>query len=122
MVTALLVEKSTIKMDEVTVAILQNEVLRRENPASSSSGGSSALVVFGGARGGRWSDRRSQRGRSKSRRDLSKIRCYRCEELGHLARDCPQLKNRMVAAVATTGSNSDGDVLEISDEVSTSSQ
>ena len=60
LVTALLVGKSTIKMDEVTAAILQNEVLNRENPASSSSGGSSALVAFGRAGGGRWSDRRSQ--------------------------------------------------------------
>ena len=84
----------------------------------SSGGGSSALVAFGGAGGGRRSDKRSQRGRSKSRRDLSKTRCYRCEELGHLARDCPQLKNRTVAAVATADSDLDGDVFEISDEVS----
>ena len=122
LVTALLVGKSTIKMDEVTAAILQNEVLRRENPASSSGVDSSALVASGGAGGGRRSDRRSHRGRSKSRRDLSKTRCYRCEELGHLARDCPQLKNRTVATIATASSDSDGDVFEISNEVSTSSQ
>ena len=36
LVNALLVKKSTIKMDEVTIVILQNEVLRRESPASSS--------------------------------------------------------------------------------------
>ena len=36
LVIALLVEKSTIKMDEVTTMILQNEILMRENPASSS--------------------------------------------------------------------------------------
>ena len=59
LVTALLVGKSTIKMDEVIAAILQNEVLRRENPASSSGGSSSALVASEGA-GGRQSDRRSQ--------------------------------------------------------------
>ena len=52
LVTVLLVEKSTIKMDEVTMVILQNEILRRENPASS-SGSSSALIVSGGARDGR---------------------------------------------------------------------
>ena len=92
LVTALLVEKSIIKMDEVTAMILQNEILRRKNPASSSGGGSSALVASGGARDDRRSDRRLRRGWSKSRRDLSKIRCYRCEELGHLVRDCPQLK------------------------------
>ena len=49
--TALLVGKSTIKIDEVTTTILQNEVLRRENPASNSGGGSSALVVSGGVGG-----------------------------------------------------------------------
>ena len=59
LMTALLVRKSTIKMEEVTAAILQNEVLRWENPASS-SGGSSALVIFGGVGGGRQSDRRSR--------------------------------------------------------------
>ena len=67
LVTALLVGKSTIKIDEVTAAILQNEVLRRENPASSLGDGSSALVASGGAGGGRQSNRRSRRGRSKFR-------------------------------------------------------
>ena len=46
MVIALLVEKSIIKIDEVTMVILQNEVLKRENPTSSSSNGSSSLVIL----------------------------------------------------------------------------
>ena len=52
LMTALLVGKSTIKMDEVTTVILQNEVLKRENLASSSDG-SSVLVISGGAGDGR---------------------------------------------------------------------
>ena len=52
LMTAFLIKKSTIKMDEVTTMTLQNEVLRRENPASSSYS-SSALVVSRGAGGGR---------------------------------------------------------------------
>ena len=59
LVTAFLVGKSTIKMDEVTAAILQNEVLRRENPALSSDSGSSILMVSGEVRGSRQSDKRS---------------------------------------------------------------
>ena len=105
-------------MDEVTATILQNEVLRRENPVSSSGDRSSALVASGGAGDGRRNDRRSRRGRSKSRRDLSKIRCYRCDELEHLVRDCHQLKDRTMATVATASSDSEGDVLEIFDKVS----
>ena len=45
LMTALLVGKSTIKMDKVTIVILQNEILRRENPASS-LGSSLALMVL----------------------------------------------------------------------------
>ena len=57
LVTALVVGKSTIKIDEVTVEILQNEILRRKNPASSSDD-SSVLTIFG-VGDGRRSDRRS---------------------------------------------------------------
>ena len=121
LVTAILVEKSTIKKDEVTTVILQNEVLKRENLASSSDGSSLTLAVSRGVSGGRWSDKRLRGGWSKSRmRDMSKIRCYQCDELGYLARDCPQLRDGTRAIAATVSSDSEGDVLEISDEVSTS--
>ena len=59
LMTTLLVGKSTIKMDEITMAILQNEILRRENSALSLDG-SSALVVSRGVGGSRQSDRRSR--------------------------------------------------------------
>ena len=60
LVTTFLVGKTTIKMDEVTIMILQNEILRRENPASSSDGDSSALAISRRIGGGRRIDRRSQ--------------------------------------------------------------
>ena len=124
LVTALLVGKSTIKMEEVTSALLQNEVLRRENQASS-SGGNSALVVSGRASDRRRSDRGSRGGRSKSK-DVSKIKCYRCDQVGHRVRDCPQLKNRMKATIEVANSSDDegynSDMLMVSDEVSPSSQ
>ena len=56
LVTALLMKKSTIKMDKITMVILQNEILRWENHASSSDDGSSTLTISGGAGGSRWSD------------------------------------------------------------------
>ena len=51
-------------------------------------------------------------------RDLSKLKYYRYDELGHLAKDCPHLRDRMRATAATVSSESEDDVLEISDEVS----
>ena len=83
LVTALLVGMSTIKMDEVTTMILQNEILKWKNQASSWDGGSSALAIYEGASGSRQSDRGSRGGRSRSKtRDPSKIRCYRCVSWG----------------------------------------
>ena len=55
-------------------------------------------------------------------RDLSKTGYYQCDELEHLARDCLQLRDRMRATAVMANSESEDDVLEISDEVSTSSQ
>ena len=108
-------------MDEITTAILQNEVLRRENPALSLDGSSSALMIFEGAGGSRRSDRGLQGGRSKSKiRDPSKIRCHRYDKLGHRVKNYPQLKDRMRTIGATANSKSEDDVLEISDEVFTS--
>ena len=55
-------------------------------------------------------------------KDLSKTKCYWCDKLGHLVRDCSQLRDQTRATATSTSSESEGDVLEISDEVSTSFQ
>ena len=52
-------------------------------------------------------------------RDLSKIRCYRCDELGHIVRDCPQLRDQMGATAAMASNDSEGDALKISDKIFT---
>ena len=105
LMSAFLVKKSTIKMDEVTMVLLQNEILRRKNRASSSDG-DSTLTMTGGSGGRRQSGRRSQSGRSRSKsRDSSKIRYYRCDELEHRVRDYPQLRDWTKAAVAMAGSD-----------------
>ena len=51
LMTALLMEKSTIKIDEVTFIFLQNEILRWKNRASSSDSDSTLMVIGDG--GGR---------------------------------------------------------------------
>ena len=61
LVTAFLEEKSTIKMNEVTSALLQNKILKYENRASS-SGSDSALTMTEGGSGKGQSSRGSQGG------------------------------------------------------------
>ena len=48
LVTTLFVGKSTIKMEEVTSALLQNKILRCKNRASCLSGNSTLTVTEGG--------------------------------------------------------------------------
>ena len=32
--------------------------------------------------------------KTNSRKDLSRIRCYTCDEVGHFAKDCPKIQNK----------------------------
>ena len=50
-VTALFMEKNTIKMDNVTSALLQNEILRQKNRASNLD--SDSIIVVTGDGGGK---------------------------------------------------------------------
>ncbi|KAG1371193.1 hypothetical protein COCNU_16G002870 [Cocos nucifera] len=90
----------------------------KKNPASSSDSGNSTLTTFG-AGGNRRSGRGSRGGRSRFKtRDPSKIRCYRYDELEHQVKNCPQLKDRTRTTAATTSSESEDDILKISNEIS----
>ena len=65
LVIALLVGKSSIKMEDVTFALLQNKILKWKNRVSS-FGDNLTLMVTRDDGEKRWSDRRSRDGRSKS--------------------------------------------------------
>ena len=54
---------------------------------------------FGGGRG---------RGQSRETR-----RCFRCNQVGHISRDCPQPRNKMFAKIATLAMQEEaGDAIE----------
>ena len=52
-------------------------------------------------------------------RDPNKIRYYRCDELENYVRDCHLLRDQTRATAMMANSESEDDVLLISDEVST---
>ena len=52
-------------------------------------------------------------------RDLSKMRCYKCNKLEHLDRNSSQLRDQTRATIAMVGSESEDDILKISNKVST---
>ena len=55
-------------------------------------------------------------------RDPSKFKYYECDELGHHVRDCPKLKDQMMATMVAASRNTKiVDALIVSDEVSTPS-
>ena len=43
----------------------------------------------------------------KSRRDLAKVRCYNCGQMGHYARNCPSVKKGNLSHLDTTRGTSD---------------
>lgn len=124
LVTTLLVGKDTLKVDEVTTALLETETLRKLVKNSQAEG----LVAKGESSeqrgrgkvrnsGSRSSSRSKSKGKSRG-----KFECYYCHKLRHLKRDCNQRKfdlkennednsqNSDQASIAQDGSDEDGDI------------
>ncbi|KAK4435064.1 hypothetical protein Salat_0669700 [Sesamum alatum] len=124
LVTTLTYGKETIKVDEITAALLAHNQ-RKQNAGESSHGDS--LYVKGNQERGRkleneGSEKRNSRSKSRSKKT---IHCYKCKELGHMKRDCPKLKrqgdekrddsSKSANLVQNDKSNcSDGDMLSVS--------
>jgi uncharacterized Zn finger protein len=55
----------------------------------------------------------------EKKKKKKKVRCYDCGELGHVRRDCPDKYQKASAniAMSKSDSDSDGDVLSVSDSM-----
>ncbi|KAE8721388.1 hypothetical protein F3Y22_tig00016106pilonHSYRG00031 [Hibiscus syriacus] len=124
MVTTLTYGKETIKVEEITTALLAHNQ-RKQNIGESSQADS--LYVKGNRDRGQkpkkaGSGKRNFRSKS---RDKKTIHCYKCKESGHMKRDCPKLKkqtdekrddsSKSVNVIEDDNSDySEGDMLSIS--------
>ena len=103
--TTLLYGKDVVKYENVSSALLGNEQRQREKGNSSLN----ALLARGR------NEKLDQGGRSNSPnkfipRDLAKVRCHKCKDLGHFRKDCPMLElGKSEKAVDTANSVSSGE-------------
>ncbi|KAL0396276.1 UNVERIFIED_CONTAM: Retrovirus-related Pol polyprotein from transposon TNT 1-94 [Sesamum calycinum] len=93
LVTTLTYGKETIKVEEITAALLAFNQ-QKQNIRESSHGDS--LYVKGNQDCGRkleneCSGKRNSRSKSKGKKTFH---CYKCNEPGHMKRDCPKLKRQ----------------------------
>ncbi|KAL0460800.1 UNVERIFIED_CONTAM: Retrovirus-related Pol polyprotein from transposon TNT 1-94 [Sesamum latifolium] len=93
LVTTLTYGKETIKVDEITVALLAHN--QRKQNAGESSHGDSLYVKGNQDRGRKFEKEGSGKRNSRSKsRGKKTIHCYKCKEPGHMKRDCPKLKKQ----------------------------
>ncbi|KAL0301486.1 UNVERIFIED_CONTAM: Retrovirus-related Pol polyprotein from transposon TNT 1-94 [Sesamum radiatum] len=112
LVSTLRYRKETIKVDEITAALLAHNQ-RKQNAGESSHGDS--LYVKGNQDFGRNSEKegsgkRNSRSKSRGRKTTH---CYKCKESGHMKRDCPKLKKQ--ADEKRDGSCKSGDMVQNDD-------
>jgi len=110
LITTLTYGKETIKVEDVTAALLSYD-MRKKNTAEEVAHGEGLLV--NGAQG--------RKGYEAGKNKKKKVQCHKCKKWGHIKKDCPDLKDGSSANIATHGDDSDssGDVLLVSNRRST---
>jgi hypothetical protein len=122
LVTTLTWGKETLKLEDVTGALLAFHQ-RKKNIDENSQG--EGLVVKGNHEHGRSNNKGDSKGKnsqSKSRKRKDII-CYKCEKKGHIKRDCPDQKknkddenegsSKSVNVVEDNSDDADGDMLSV---------
>ena len=110
LITTLTYGKETIKVEDVTAALLSYD-MRKKNTAKEVTHGEDFLVncVQG------------KKGYEAWKNKKKKVQCHKCKKWGHIKKDCPDLSGGSSANVTTHGDGSDGsgDALLVSDTRST---
>ncbi|PSS08126.1 Endonuclease [Actinidia chinensis var. chinensis] len=95
--TTLLYGKDEIKFNDVSNALMNNEVRKKDQDAHRESS-SNALTARGRTStrksGGGWKSRSKSRGKSSERRQLAKDECAYCHQKGHWRKDCPKIESK----------------------------
>ena len=109
LITTLTYGKETIKLEDVTAALLSYDMRKRNNAEEVAHG--EGLLVNGG---------QGRKGYEAGKNKKKKVQCHKCKRWGHIKMDCLDLSGSS-ANVATHGDDSDGsgDVLLVSDRRST---
>ncbi|CAN1285750.1 Retrovirus-related Pol polyprotein from transposon TNT 1-94, partial [Linum perenne] len=110
--TTLLHGKSEISFDDVSNALMNNEV-RRKDKGSYRESSSDALIVRGrtnSRKKGEYGRSRSKsRGKSVEHKKLGRDECAYCRKKGHWKKDCPIIKERESKANMASDDDSDRD-------------
>ncbi|VFQ59936.1 unnamed protein product [Cuscuta campestris] len=86
-VQSMIAGRTTLRLDEVTTALKESQ---RMMGGEESSGDSHLLAAVSVEKGRK--KKSDQLGRRSQLRDMSTVRCYYCEKLGHTKNGCPKLK------------------------------
>ncbi|VFQ86447.1 unnamed protein product [Cuscuta campestris] len=86
-VQSMIAGRTTLRLDEVTTALKESQRMMGGEESSRDNHLLAAVSVEKGRK-----KKSDQLGRRSHLRDMSTVRCYYCEKLGHTKNGCPELK------------------------------